>query len=203
MSWPRVWSADLRDARSVRGRRGLLAGAHRFRHHGPRHQLHVPDGPEVIKRVTGEDVNVANLGGPLIHNCRSGVAHFLAANEHAAISMAKLLLSYLPQNNTEDRPRSPLRSGRPHGRVLNSVVPANENEPYDMHLVIDAIFDRDSFLEVHSLLRPERRRRLRAAGRTGRGHRGQQPATCPARWTSTPATRFHASSGSATPTASR
>src|SRR5512137_2010646 len=44
-------------------------------------------GPEVIKAVTGEDVNVTNLGGPLIHNCRSGVAHFLAANEHAAISM--------------------------------------------------------------------------------------------------------------------
>jgi len=112
-------------------------------------------GPEVIKAVTGEDVNVANLGGPLIHNCRSGVAHFLAANEQAAISMAKLLLSYLPQNNTEDPPQvAPYDPADRMEEFLNSVVPANENEPYDMHLVIDAVFDRDSFLEVHSCYAP-------------------------------------------------
>jgi acetyl-CoA carboxylase carboxyltransferase component len=112
-------------------------------------------GPEVIKAVTGEDVNVANLGGPLIHNCRSGVAHFLAVNEHAAISMAKLLLSYLPQNNTEDPPQvAPYDPTDRMEESLNSVVPASENEPYDMHLVIDAVFDRDSFLEVHSCYAP-------------------------------------------------
>jgi len=112
-------------------------------------------GPEVIKAVTGEDVNVANLGGPLIHNCRSGVAHFLAVNEHAAISMAKLLLSYLPQNNTEDPPQvAPYDPADRMEESLNSVVPASENEPYDMHLVIDAVFDRDSFLEVHSCYAP-------------------------------------------------
>jgi len=112
-------------------------------------------GPEVIKAVTGEDVNVANLGGPLIHNCRSGVAHFLAANEQAAISMAKLLLSYLPQNNTEDPPQvAPYDPADRMEESLNSVVPAAENEPYDMHLVIDAVFDRDSFLEVHGCYAP-------------------------------------------------
>ena len=112
-------------------------------------------GPEVIKSVTGEDVSVANLGGPLIHNCRSGVAHFLAANEQAAISMAKLLLSYLPQNNTEDPPQvAPYDPPDRMEESLNSVVPASESEAYDMHLVIDAVFDRDSFLEVHSCYAP-------------------------------------------------
>src|SRR5512134_3506925 len=101
-------------------------------------------GPEVIKSVTGEDVSVANLGGPLIHNCRSGVAHFLASNEQAAISMAKLLLSYVPQNNTEDPPQvAPYDPADRMEEFLNSVVPASENEPYDMRLVIDAVFDRD------------------------------------------------------------
>jgi len=112
-------------------------------------------GPEVIKSVTGEDVSVSNLGGPLIHNCRSGVAHFLSQNEQAAISMAKLLLSYLPQNNTEDPPQvAPYDAADRMEESLNGVVPATENEPYDMHLVIDAVFDRDSFLEVHSCYAP-------------------------------------------------
>jgi acetyl-CoA carboxylase carboxyltransferase component len=62
----------------------------------------------------------------------------------------KLLLSYLPQNNTEDPPQ--LRPHDPPDRMndaLNEVIPADESEPYDMHAVIDAVFDRDSFLEIH------------------------------------------------------
>jgi acetyl-CoA carboxylase carboxyltransferase component len=112
-------------------------------------------GPEVIKAVTGEEVNAANLGGPLIHNCRSGVAHFLAANEQAAISLTKLLLSYLPQNNTEDPPQvAPYDPADRMEESLNNVVPLSESDPYDMHLVIDAVFDRDSVLEVHSCYAP-------------------------------------------------
>ena len=56
-------------------------------------------GPEVIRAVTGESISAEDLGGAMVHNSRSGVAHFLADNEQAALALTKLLLSYLPQNN--------------------------------------------------------------------------------------------------------
>jgi acetyl-CoA carboxylase carboxyltransferase component len=107
-------------------------------------------GPEVIKAVTGEQVTADELGGPVVHNSRSGVAHLLAETEPQAIELVKLLLSYLPQNNTEEPPQV-----RPHDSPdrmdarLNTIVPVPENEPYDMHDVIESVFDRDSFLEIH------------------------------------------------------
>ncbi|MBI5301489.1 MAG: acyl-CoA carboxylase subunit beta [Chloroflexi bacterium] len=107
-------------------------------------------GPEVIKAVTGEEVNFNDLGGTMVHNAKSGVAQLVAEDETQAIELTKLLLSYLPQNNTEDPPQvarydSPDRMDE----SLNTIVPPNENEPYDMHEVIDAIVDPRSFLEVH------------------------------------------------------
>jgi acetyl-CoA carboxylase carboxyltransferase component len=107
-------------------------------------------GPDVIKAVTGEDVTARDLGGSLVHNSRSGVAQLLAESEGQALELVKLLLSYLPQNNTEDPPQ--LRPHDPPDRMndsLNAVIPADESEPYDMHAVVDAVFDRDSFLEIH------------------------------------------------------
>ncbi len=107
-------------------------------------------GPDVIKAVTGEEVNFSDLGGTLVHNSKSGVAHFLAESDHQAMELVKLLLSYLPQNNAEDPPRvarydSPERMEE----SLNTIVPEDENEPYDMLQVIEAIVDHGSFLQVH------------------------------------------------------
>ncbi len=107
-------------------------------------------GPDVIKAVTGEQVTAQELGGPVVHNTRSGVAQLLAEDEPRAIELAKLLLSYLPQNNTEDPPH--VVPHDPADRMeerLNTIVPQSSAEPYDMHEVIDAVFDRDSFLEIH------------------------------------------------------
>ncbi|HEY3291148.1 MAG TPA: acyl-CoA carboxylase subunit beta, partial [Anaerolineae bacterium] len=107
-------------------------------------------GPEVIKSVTGETVTFEDLGGTVVHNARSGVAHFLADDEYGALELIKQLLSYLPQNNTEDPPQvTPYDPPDRMNESLNTIVPQQEDMPYDMHLVIEAIFDRDSFLEVH------------------------------------------------------
>ena len=107
-------------------------------------------GPEVIKAVTGEDVSLRDLGGTLVHNTKSGVAQFVAEDENSALELAKLLLSYLPQNNHEDPPRiTPYDSPDRMDEALNSLVPQLEDEPYDMKDVITTVFDRDSFLEVH------------------------------------------------------
>ena len=106
-------------------------------------------GPDVIEAVTGERVTAQSLGGPDVHTVRSGVAHLAADTEVAGLELAKHLLSYLPQNNNEDPPR--IRPEDPTTRMdeaLNSLIPNDENQPYDMRDAVVAIFDRDSFLEI-------------------------------------------------------
>jgi len=106
-------------------------------------------GPEVVKAVTGENVTFEELGGTLVHNGKSGVAHFLAQDERSALELVKLLLSYLPQNNTEDPPQiTPYDSRNRMDESLNTVVPPSDDEPYDMRDVVDMVFDEGSFLEV-------------------------------------------------------
>jgi acetyl-CoA carboxylase carboxyltransferase component len=107
-------------------------------------------GPEVIKAVTGEEVTADSLGGAGVHTHRSGVAHLAAHSEAAALELVKRLLGYLPQNNNEDPPQiARYDSADREDEALNSLIPENENEPYDMREAIGMIFDRDSFLEIH------------------------------------------------------
>jgi len=107
-------------------------------------------GPEVIKAVTREDVTSEELGGAMTHNTKSGVAHFAAEDEDEGFETLRTLLSYLPQNNTEDPPFVP--TDDPADRIeteLNSIVPDNPNKPYDMKQVIEFVMDDGFFLEVH------------------------------------------------------
>jgi acetyl-CoA carboxylase carboxyltransferase component len=112
-------------------------------------------GPDVIQAITGEEVTAQNLGGADVHTTRSGVAHLAADTEAAGLEMIKLLLSYLPQNNSEDPPQ--ITPDDPPNRMeeaLNTLIPSNENQPYDMRDAIVAIFDRDSFLEIQPNFAP-------------------------------------------------
>ena len=107
-------------------------------------------GPAVVKSVTGEEVSQEDLGGAAVHATKSGVAHFAADNEEAAIDTIKELLSYLPQNNMETAPFK--ESADPVNRVddaLNGIVPDNPNKAYDMYAVIKSIVDDGAFFEVH------------------------------------------------------
>jgi acetyl-CoA carboxylase carboxyltransferase component len=107
-------------------------------------------GPEVIRSVTGMDVTAQELGGADVHNSKSGMAHFVADTDREVLDLVRLLLSYLPQNNTDDPPRvAPYDNPARQDEALNKIVPLNDDEPYDMHRVLDAVFDRGSFLEVH------------------------------------------------------
>src|SRR5919106_542855 len=72
-------------------------------------------GPDVIKTVTGEEVEFEDLGGAMTHNSKSGVAHFAADDEESCIEDARYLLSFLPQNNLETPPR--LDTGDPADRM--------------------------------------------------------------------------------------
>ncbi len=107
-------------------------------------------GPDVIKAVTGEDVTAQTLGGPEVHTHRSGVAHLAVDGEGPALDMVKRLMGYLPQNNNEDPPQvTPYDPTDRADEALNTLIPEDENQPYDMRDAITSIFDRDSFLEIH------------------------------------------------------
>jgi propionyl-CoA carboxylase beta chain len=107
-------------------------------------------GPDVIRTVTHEDVTKESLGGAMAHNAKSGVAHFAAADDRECLALVRDLLSYLPSNNLDDPPRG--RSADPVDRedaALDRLVPAQPNQPYDIHDLIRAVVDDGVFLEVH------------------------------------------------------
>lgn len=106
-------------------------------------------GPNVVKTVTHENVTAEELGGAAAHSTKSGVTHFACANEAECISYIKKLLSYIPQNCEEEAPRADYTPGNEKRPELNSIVPANPNQPYDMRDVINGVVDDNSFFEVH------------------------------------------------------
>lgn len=106
-------------------------------------------GPDVIKTVTGEDVDFETLGGATTHHQKSGVAHMVCADEYDTLSSLRKLLSYLPQNNLDGVPKKPFSSPTTSDLdSLNEIIPLNPNQPYAMHQVIQKIVDKDSFLEL-------------------------------------------------------
>lgn len=112
-------------------------------------------GPDVIKTVTGEEVDVETLGGAEAHGSKSGVAHFVADDEEDACALTRRLLSYLPSNNAESAPLlRPIGDPHPTNIDLNTIVPLDPTEAYDMKVVIDQVFDPNSFLEVHAHFAP-------------------------------------------------
>ncbi len=107
-------------------------------------------GPDVIKTVTHEEVTKEELGGATTHNEISGVAHFMAHDDAECLAMIRELFSFLPSNNIDDPPRrvctDPIDRADPE---LDSLVPAESNQPYDIKLVIERIVDDGYFFEVH------------------------------------------------------
>src|SRR6478736_1954049 len=107
-------------------------------------------GPDVIKTVTHEEVTKEELGGAMTHNATSGVAHFAVADDRACLLLIRELLGFLPSNNLDDPPRRV--SSDPVDRAdtaLDSMVPADPMQPYDIKDVIQAIADDNYFFEVH------------------------------------------------------
>jgi propionyl-CoA carboxylase beta chain len=114
-------------------------------------------GPDVIKTVTGEDVEFEELGGAHTHNSKSGVAHYMGTDEEDALEYVKSLLSYLPSNNMELPPYYPADVDleiSDEDRELDTIIPDSPNQPYDMHTVIEHVLDDGDFLEVQPLFAP-------------------------------------------------
>jgi len=108
-------------------------------------------GPDVIKAVTHEDVSMEELGGAETHNALSGVAHFAAENEEHALALIRELLSFIPNNNMEDPPEK--ATNDPEDRTsdeLNTMVPPEPDQPYDIRRIIREVLDENDFFEVQA-----------------------------------------------------
>jgi acetyl-CoA carboxylase carboxyltransferase component len=106
-------------------------------------------GPDVIKTVTGEEVEFEALGGAMTHNSKSGVAHFAAEDEDEAFEQLRALLAFLPANNLEEPPAVvPSDDPERMDEALQSIIPDNPRKPYDMHQVLELVMDGGSFFEV-------------------------------------------------------
>jgi len=106
-------------------------------------------GPNVVKTVTHEEVSSEDLGGASAHSTKSGVTHLTYANEMECINGIKTLLSYMPQNCEEDAPRIPYEMGNELRPALNTIIPENAHQPYDIKEVIAGTVDENSFYEIH------------------------------------------------------
>ncbi|MCP4747353.1 MAG: methylmalonyl-CoA carboxyltransferase [Desulfobacteraceae bacterium] len=112
-------------------------------------------GPEVIKSVTGEEINFEDLGGAMAHNQKSGVAQFACENDQDCLDRIKQLLSYLPSNNMEDPPIA--NTGDNPKRTdpnLDKIIPDSPNQSYDMKEVIRSVVDNGEFFEPHEFFAP-------------------------------------------------
>ncbi len=106
-------------------------------------------GPDVVKTVTGEEVTFEELGGAATHAAKSGVAHLVSPDEESCLEDARLLLSYLPQNNVDPPPfAEPTDPPSREDAELDTLVPDNPNKPYDMKGVISRVVDDGDFLEM-------------------------------------------------------
>ncbi len=108
-------------------------------------------GPEVIKSVTGEEIDFEGLGGSVVHLGTSGTAHLIRKSEQEALALCRQLIGYLPSNNMENPPSvacddDPKRAEA----VLDGLVPVDPGMAYNMHQVINLIVDKGSFLETQT-----------------------------------------------------
>ncbi|MDP5139477.1 MAG: methylmalonyl-CoA carboxyltransferase, partial [Spirosomaceae bacterium] len=102
-------------------------------------------GPNVVKTVTHEDVTSEELGGAMTHATKSGVTHFVAANEVIALNEIKRLFSFVPSNCEEQPPVLPYEAYNETRQKLAEIIPENPNQPYDMREVIEELVDGGDF----------------------------------------------------------
>ncbi len=104
--------------------------------------------PRMAEMVIGERVTLEEMGGARMHTGVSGCGHFLVKTDAEAIELARRYLSFMPGSWREEPP--PAASAEPVSEVpIAEIVPADENQPFDMREVLDSLLDADSFLAVH------------------------------------------------------
>ena len=104
--------------------------------------------PRMAEMVIGEKVTLEEMGGAKMHTGVSGCGHFLVKSDEEAIDLAQRYLSFMPESWREEPPAA-APAAPASAAAIEAIVPADENQPFDMREVLDVLLDADSFLEVH------------------------------------------------------
>jgi acetyl-CoA/propionyl-CoA carboxylase carboxyl transferase subunit len=124
---------------------------------GPEGRVFVT-GPDVVRSVTGEDVDALRLGGPEPHGRRSGVVHVVAPTQEDAYGEARRLAALLGDQR---------EIGEVEDRDLSESMPDSPKRAYDVHPIVDSLLDDGSSLELHPKWAPNVTTTLgRLGGRT-------------------------------------
>ncbi|MGH3448454.1 MAG: carboxyl transferase domain-containing protein, partial [Nocardioidaceae bacterium] len=113
---------------------------------GPEGRIFVT-GPDVVRSVTGEDVDMLRLGGPEPHGRRSGVVHVLTDSEAEAIGEARRLVALLSEQGTVD-------VASVDDRDLSRQMPESRRRAYDVHPLVGDLLDPETMLELHERWAP-------------------------------------------------
>ncbi|HKJ60148.1 MAG TPA: acyl-CoA carboxylase subunit beta [Halobacteriales archaeon] len=111
--------------------------------------------PRVVEAVTGEETTMEELGGPAVHARYSGSADLVVEDETAAASAVRDLFSYLPQRHDAPLPAHEPKPPAANPKSLDTLLPEEPNEAYDVLDVIDRLVDRDGFFELKPRFAPE------------------------------------------------
>ncbi|QDX39636.1 acyl-CoA carboxylase subunit beta [Salarchaeum sp. JOR-1] len=104
--------------------------------------------PRMVQMVTGEDIDMQELGGARMHAEESGSADLVATDEEHARELVAQLTSYLPDNSDEKPPQTDGRPPEKSPKGIDAVIPDAPNRAYDMHEVVERVVDAESFFEL-------------------------------------------------------
>lgn len=104
--------------------------------------------PRMAEMVIGEKVTLEELGGARMHCSESGCGDVLVSSEEEAIRWAKAYIALMPSNSEEEPPRAASRAAKAGIPSIASVIPPDENKPFDIMAVIDNLIDEGSFVEI-------------------------------------------------------
>jgi len=107
--------------------------------------------PRMAEMVIGEKVTLEEMGGARMHCEVSGCGDLLAGDERTCLQAARDYLGYMPQRAGEGPAPAPARPPRPGGKRIDEMLPANQNQAFDIFAVIDALVDEGSVFEVKKL----------------------------------------------------
>jgi propionyl-CoA carboxylase beta chain len=109
-------------------------------------------GPDVVKTVTNEEVTAEELGGASIHTTKSSIADRAYDNDVEALLQMRRLMDFLPSNNLSGVPELPTRDSIDRAEVsLDTLIPDNPNQPYDIKELITKVVDEGDFFEIQDL----------------------------------------------------
>ena len=104
--------------------------------------------PRMVRMVTGEEIDMEDLGGPAVHAEHSGSADLVARDEQHARELVAQLITYLPDSADEKPPRTDGRSPKRSPVGIDATIPERPNKGYDMHAVLDRVADGGSVFEL-------------------------------------------------------